>query len=99
MNSPAVISLIVLALMAARGHTAPVSCYNDNSTDVTLNNSTTTNATAVSTNITVLQVVARADISSVYQEIKELENYTVRHQTYPSVIVEYMCSYSHVCSC
>ena len=60
----------------------PISSYNsssDNSTDVTLNNSTATNATAaVSTNITVLQSEAAREITSVFQEIGELEKYYVR---------------------
>ena len=51
----------------------------DNSTDVTLNKSTATNATAaVSTNITVLQSEAGREITSVFQEIVELEKYYVR---------------------
>ena len=50
-----------------------------NSTDVTLNKSTATNATdAVSTNITVLQSEAAREITSVFQEIVELEKYYVR---------------------
>ena len=89
MNSLTVTFLLVLvALMTARGLAAPISGYNSspdnsavpgNSTDVTLNNSTATNATAaVSTNITVLQSEAAREITSVFQEIGELEKYYVR---------------------
>ena len=83
MNSlTATFLLVLVALMTARGLTAPVCGYNsspDNSTDVTLNNSTATNATAaINTNITALQSEATREITSVCQEISELEKYHVR---------------------
>ena len=86
MNSlTATFLLVLVALMTARGLAAPISGYNSSpsnstSTDVTLNNSTATNATAaVSTNITVLQSEAAREITSVFQEIGELEKYYVRY--------------------
>ena len=92
MNSLATTFLIVLlALMTVGGQAAPVRGHNctpdssttapDNSTD-TPNNSTAVNATTTSHNITVLQTDAANKIYGVYQEIWELENYTVRHQMY-----------------
>ena len=75
--------LVLVALMTARGLAAPVSSYNsspDNSTDVTLNNFTATNTTvAINTNIAVLQSKAAHEITSVFQEIGELEKYYVRY--------------------
>ena len=80
--------LALVALMTARGLAAPISGYNSspgnstvpsNSTDVTLNNSTATNATAaINTNIAALQSEAAREITKVFQEIDELENYYVR---------------------
>ena len=81
------LTVLLLALMTAGGQAVPIRRYNnsttapDNSTDV-LNNSTTVNATATSNNITVLQITAAREIYGVFQEIRELENYTVRCQMY-----------------
>ena len=79
--------VVLVALMTAGGQAAPIRGHNctpdnsttapDNSTDA-LNNSTTVNATATSNNITVLQITAAREIYGVFQEIRELENYTVR---------------------
>ena len=85
MNSlTATFLLALVALMTAGGLTAPISGYNsspDNST-VPSNSTdaipTATNVTAVNTNITILQNKAIREISSVLQEIGELENYYVR---------------------
>ena len=92
MNSLATTFLIVLlTLMTVGGQAAPVRRHNctpdssntapENSTDA-LNNSTAVNITTTSHNITVLQTDAANKIYGVYQEIRELENYTVRHQMY-----------------
>ena len=81
------LTVLLLALMTAGGQAAPIRGHNctpdnsttapDNSTDA-LNNSTTVNTTATSNNITVLQITAAREIYGVFQEIRELENYTVR---------------------
>ena len=72
--------------MTARGLAAPISSYNSSPGNSTVpSNSTnvmpiTTNATAaVSNNITELQSEAAHEITSVLQEIGELENYSVRY--------------------
>ena len=80
--------LALVTFMTARGLAAPISSYNSspdnstipsNSTDVTLNNSAAINATAaINTNIPALQSEAAHEITSVFQEIGELENYYVR---------------------
>ena len=81
------LTVLLLALMTAGGQAVPIRRYDnsttapDNSTD-TLNNSTTVNATAANHNITVLQTTAATEIFRVFQEIRELENYTVRCQMY-----------------
>lgn len=87
-NLTASFLLALVALMTARGLAAPINGYNSspdnsavpsNSTDVILNNSTATNVpAAVSTNIAVLQSKAAREITSVFQEIGELEKYYVR---------------------
>ena len=77
------LTVLLLALMTAGGQAASIRGYDnsttgpDNSTDA-LNNSTTVNTTATSNNITVLQITAAREIYGVFQEIRELENYTVR---------------------
>ena len=83
--------VVLVALMTAGGQSAPIrghKCTPDNSTTApdnstdALNNSTTVNTTATSNNITVLQTTAAREFYGVFQEIRELENYTVRHQMY-----------------
>ena len=92
MNSLARTFLIVLlALMTVGRQAAPVRMHNctpdssttapENSTDA-LNNPTPVNTTTTSHNITVLQTDASIKIYGVFQEIRELENYTVRRQMY-----------------
>ena len=65
--------LLAVVLMTGGGLTAPISSYH--STDAPLNSSTNANVITVTTNIDALQVKAAREIVSVFEEIKELENY------------------------
>lgn len=81
--------LVLVALMVAGGIAAPIHNSNSlpnnspsipsNSANATTNTAVNVTVTAVSTNVTVLNVTAIHAIYSVFQEITELESYTVRH--------------------
>ena len=85
--------IVLVALMTAGGQAAPISGYNSSPSNSTVSDNSTTNATtdatAISSNVTALKVKAVIEIYSIYTEITELENYTVRHQIY-NIIVEHI---------
>ena len=96
MNNLTATFVLMLLAMIARGLAAPCVSPADNSTNTAITNSTTTNTTnnttAVSTNITVLQERAEKGTIMIYQEIRGLQNYTVRYYTYHNI------GYWHICS-
>ena len=66
--------IVLLVLITTGGQAAPVSGHNsspNNSTDA-----------AITTNITVLQTKAKAEIVSVFQEILLLEKHTVSYHSF-----------------
>ena len=80
--------IVLVALMTAGGQAAPICGYNSSPSNSTVpDNSTnaTTNATAINTNIAALKVKAARETYSIYTEITELENYTVRQQIHMNI--------------
>ena len=69
--------LLVFALITTIGQAAPISGRNSSPDNSTLTPSA--NSSTNSSDISVLFDEARVNFISVYQEIKELQEYTVRH--------------------
>lgn len=70
------VAFLLIAVLTAGGQSAPINNCNsspDNST-----NTTATNGPAVNTKIAALQVAAEEQVIRILQEIRGLENYTVR---------------------
>ena len=76
-SSIAAIILLALAYFTAGTPISNTNSSHNNTTNTTLGSSTTTNPTTI--NITMLQNKAAAEITRLYQEIMELQTFTVRH--------------------